>query len=143
VQRRGDEDGFTLIELLVVMIIIAILAAISVPAVTSQRAKAHDTATRSDASRLGKAVHGWYLSETVPPAVQIMGGRYDLSADDLGPVSRGVVVEGAQPAGVDTTGWTSLAWCLDLTNPSGSVRTFKYSAQQGLASGPCASPVSP
>jgi type IV pilus assembly protein PilA len=143
VQRRDDDDGFTLVELLVVMIVIAILAAIAVPAISNQRAKAVDTATRADASRLGKAAFGWYLGETTPPSVRIMGGRYELSAVDLGEVSQGVQIEGALPAVVDTTGWTPTAWCLALTNPAGSLRTFKYSAQQGLAPGPCASPVSP
>jgi type IV pilus assembly protein PilA len=142
-RREGDENGLTLIELLVVMIIIAVLAAIAVPTISNQRTKATDSATRSDTSRLGQAVYGWYLGETVVPTVGIVGGRYDISAADQGPVSRGVVVEGALPAVVDTTGWTALAWCLDLTNPSGNLRTFKYSAQQGLAPGPCASPVSP
>jgi hypothetical protein len=75
--------------------------------------------------------------------VRVVSGRLDVSGEDVGAVSGGVVVAGGNPAVVDVSGWTTTAWCLALTNPSGDLQTFKFSAQNGLQSGTCSSPTAP
>ena len=50
-----NEEGFTLIELLIVIAIIGILAAIAIPQFNQYKARAHDTASKSD-------LHNLYLA---------------------------------------------------------------------------------
>lgn len=142
-EARGREGGFSLVELLVVMGVISILAAIAIPVIMDQRAKAQDAVTRAEVNKLGKRVVEHWLAGTAPPVVQITAERWSVAGDDLGEVSEGVAVAGANPALVDTTGWTATAWCFALTNPGGSLAGVRFSAQNGLEPGVCASPTAP
>jgi len=151
--RKMDEKdgGFTLIELLVVMIIIGILAAIAIPVFLSQRAKAQDSAAKSDVSTIGKEIATYFVDNTaVPTSLAIASGRYVLSIPanaatgaaastvDIGKASTNVTMKTNT-----TAGWKADAWCVGVENLSGSQKTFRYSAQNGLEPGVCASATSP
>jgi prepilin-type N-terminal cleavage/methylation domain-containing protein len=58
-QMRQREDGFTILELLVVVAVIGILAAVSIPVFSIQRAKAADASVRSDLQSVAQAYIGW------------------------------------------------------------------------------------
>src|SRR5687767_379793 len=59
-RRLRAQEGMTLIELLVVVLIIAILAAIALPAFLSQQAKAHDGDAKSNARSTVSAMETCY-----------------------------------------------------------------------------------
>jgi prepilin-type N-terminal cleavage/methylation domain-containing protein len=141
--RPARADGFSLVELLMVMVVIGVLAGIAIPVNANQRDKAADAGTRLDTQRPGKRVAASFLEVPTPPTVRILSGRFDVSGDDVGAVTSGVVIAGASATLVDTTGWTSTAWCLALTNPDGNLKTFRFSAQRGLEAGACSSPSMP
>ena len=141
-RRRGEHvrslDGFTLIELLVVMIIIGVLAAIAIPIFINQRAKAHDAGVKADVTNLGKEVATYFVEGTGPLALTYSGGgQVDLTDGAYTTYARLTV--GSRPPGSGAYSHldNSQGWCVALTDPAGSAKTFRYSAMDGLASGIC------
>ena len=141
--QEEREGGFTLIELLVVMIIIGILAAIAIPVFLSQRAKAQDSAAKADVSTIGKELATYFVDNTGVPSLGQSNGRYTLTppgtgsaAQDIGKSSTNVTLNAAV-AGAGVV--DSAHWCVSVTNGSGTVQTWKYSAKGGLDKGACVS----
>jgi type IV pilus assembly protein PilA len=138
--KTENDKGFTLIELLVVMIIIGILAAIAIPVFLNQRAKAEDSATKSDVTTLGKEIATYYVDNTSAPAsfVSIAGGQYSFNGSTVGRASRTTI--SVLKGGSAATFTSPTKWCVSLTNSAGSTQVWKYSAANGLQSGDCATP---
>jgi type II secretion system protein G len=79
-RRQG---GFTLIEILIVIVILAILAAIAIPAYMTQRGKAKNAAVREGIHSIQIGVQSYALDngDSYPPAVNTSAALVDAKGN--------------------------------------------------------------
>lgn len=137
-KSRVTDSGFTLVELLVVLITIGVLASIATPVFLAQRSKAHDSATKSDVSNLGKEIATYWVGGTGPLVLDYATpGRVALTDGSAATYARLTVGSRAPATGAVSDLDLPQGWCVALTDPDGSVKTFKYTALDALGSGAC------
>lgn len=121
------------------MIIIGVLAAIAIPLLLTQRAKAHDTSTKADVTNLGKEVATYFVD-----------GNGAVSLDFSAKPGWVVVTDGVFSSDVRLTNGTAIptsgaysnlndegGWCVSLTDSGGLNKNYKYTAVDGLEVGTC------
>jgi len=128
---RAD-GGFTLVELLVTMMIIAVLVAIALPLLLTQRQKSYDTAAKADVASLGHAIAAEFKESPSLPTVDDSTGQYTVNTNYVANVSDGVELQ-------TLTGSDETDWCVWVVHPDGDVAAtgIEYSAAGGLAAGTC------
>ena len=127
------------------MIIIGILAAIALPVLLTQRAKARDAATKSDVSRLGKEVAAYFVDGVGPVVLDYTapaaGNPAAIAVTDVAGYHSGTLhlsVGTVQPAAQASARLDSATtWCVALTDPNGSQQSYSFSANTGLQRGLC------
>ncbi len=121
------------------MIIIGVLAGIAIPVFLSQRAKAHDAATKADVSSLGKEVATYFVGGTGPLVLDYSTPGAVVLTDTSTFTTNARLTIGSRPpvSGVSANLSDPMGWCVSLTDPDGAVKDFKYSALNGLAPGTC------
>lgn len=79
----ASEDGLTLVELVVVLCVMAILLAIAVPSVLSQRDRAADAAAQGNLRVAAASIHAYYTDHGtyVGMTSAVLEAEYDASFD--------------------------------------------------------------
>ena len=92
-----------------------------------------DSAAKADVSTLGKEIATYYVDWTQgdpDPTITVAGGKYLLNAIPVADVSPNVTVSDQYYNGPTD-------WCVEVTDSLGTLKTFTYSAVNGLEQGTC------
>jgi type IV pilus assembly protein PilA len=127
------------------MIIIGILASIAIPVFLNQRAKARDTATKSDTATLGKEMVTFYVGSATDLVVTgtITAGTLTLAETTTSYSAAVRLSSGTGYVGAVTNAITyqtganctkANGWVASLGNPAGASKNYYFSAQSGLSS---------
>ncbi|MDR2252716.1 MAG: prepilin-type N-terminal cleavage/methylation domain-containing protein [Bifidobacteriaceae bacterium] len=139
--KEEKDQGFSLVELLIVVIIMGILAAIAIPLFMQQRAKAEDSAAKSDLRNLANEVSTFWADSPTGSsiAITIDAGKYKVVASPAGGTaetstmakSKNITAVNVTPG----TGQTRENWCVDITNPEGKKTSFALRADDVIQEG--------
>lgn len=118
-----------------VVLILAILAAITIPVFNNQKAKAVDAAAKSEVTSLGLELATYFVDHDGPaPQIVQVDGSYAF--EDGTPMAREPMVSPHVTFGGQTgESWDD--WCVWVVGTGGDVKEFEYSSANGLRHGRC------
>lgn len=145
-RRRRSEAGFTLAELLAAVVIVALLAAISIPVFTTGKARANLGNARSDGISVALAIASVALDFTSTGAASSISNAAPNGSMSLGGVTVSYRLTSGSSVDASTkvlTTGTAPTWCLSMVNNGQYVRYTEaglaYSGSSATAgSGTCA-----